>query len=76
MSDLTEARMHMHVEQRIHERLNLSHLWRVEDGEAVAADGAAASVWRVVQDAVREAGWKMVMIEDIDILIAKERVNV
>jgi hypothetical protein len=53
--------MDAHVEQRIQERLNLSHLWEIETDEdgypqASATPKAAASLWRVVQDAVREAG--------------------
>lgn len=59
----TEAVMQAHVEQRIQERLNLGHLYCVEDGEdgpeASCTGPAAASVWRVVLDAVREAGWRV-----------------
>jgi hypothetical protein len=60
---LTEIQMHAHVEQRIQERMNLSHLYRIEQGEdgpqAVCTGCAAASIWRVVLDAVREAQWRI-----------------
>ncbi len=61
---LAESQMHSHVEQRIQERMNLGHLYRIEQGdegpEGCCSPRAAASVWRVVLDAVREAGWRIV----------------
>jgi hypothetical protein len=52
-----------YVEQCIQERANLGHLYQIEDGpdgpEAALTDCAAASLWRAVQDAIREAGWRI-----------------
>jgi hypothetical protein len=60
---LSEEKLARYVEQRIQERANLGHLYQIEDGpdgpEAAFTDCAAASLWRVVQDAIREAGWKI-----------------
>jgi hypothetical protein len=54
----------VHVEQRIKERMDLSHLYLIEPGpdgpEACATEAAAASIWRVVQDAIQEAGWRCI----------------
>ena len=61
---LSERDLETHVEQRIAERMALTHLYRIEQGEngpcAVPRGQAAASIWRVVQDAVREAGGRIV----------------
>lgn len=61
---LSEEKLELHVEQRIQERANLGHLYKIEDGpegpEASFTPSAATSLWRVVQDAVREAGWRIV----------------
>lgn len=61
---LSEEKLELHVEQRIQERANLGHLYRIEDGpdgpEVMLTGRAAASLWRCVQDAVREAGWRIV----------------
>lgn len=61
---LSEEKLELLVEQRIQERANLGHLYKIEDGsegpEASFTPRAAASLWRVVQDAVREAGWRIV----------------
>ena len=63
MIPLSEAQLHTHVEQRIQERANLGHLYVIEQAEdgpvAVLRGNAAASILRVVLDAVREAGWKV-----------------
>lgn len=60
---LSEEKLERHVEQRIQERANLGHLYRIEDGhdgpEAMLTGRAAASLWRAVQDAIREAGWRI-----------------
>ena len=57
---LSEANLEIHVEERIEERMALSHLWRIEDGEVVPTERAGASLWRVVKDAVAESGWRIV----------------
>lgn len=61
---LSEEKLEIHVEQSIRERASLGHLYRIEDGpdgpEATLTGRAAASLWRAVQDAVREAGWRIV----------------
>lgn len=49
-----------HVTQCIQERMNLGHLYTIEDGEACATDEAAASIWRVVYLSIREGGWRLV----------------
>jgi hypothetical protein len=64
MLPLSVEKLDIHLEQRIQERLNLGHLYQIEDSEdgpeACCTGRAAASIWRVVQDAIREAGWKIV----------------
>lgn len=61
---LSEEKLQTHVEQRIQERADLGHLYRIEDGpdgpEAMLTGRAAASLWRAVQDAIREAGWRII----------------
>ena len=63
MIPLSEEKMHAHVEQRIQERADLQHNYEITQGddgpEASFTGCAAASIWRVVLDAVREAGWKI-----------------
>ena len=58
---MTRDTLNRHVMQRIKERMDLSHLWLIEPGpdgpEVYATEAAAASIWRVVQDALNEAGW-------------------
>ncbi len=62
---LSLGRLNAYVEQRIIERANLRRLydieWNEEEQEYTACmkSRAAASIWRVVQDALKEAGWKI-----------------
>lgn len=62
---LREAELEAHVEQRILERLQLRHLYKIEWDEAkqeyvaIMKPRAVTAIWRVVQDAVGEAGWKI-----------------
>lgn len=60
---LPRHNLNLHVAQRIKERMELGHLYLVEPGpdgpEASATGAAPASIWRVVQDAIQEAGWRI-----------------
>ena len=60
---LSEEKLGLLIEQRIQERANLGHIYSIEEGpegpDAVFNDRAAASLWRAVQDAIREAGWRI-----------------
>lgn len=60
---ITRVNLNSHVVQRIKERMDLSHLWIIEPGpdglEAYPTEEAAGSIWRVVQDAIKEAGWRV-----------------
>jgi hypothetical protein len=60
---LSEERLHDLIESRIAERANLGHLYTITEGEdgpdASFTPRAAASILRVVLDAVREAGWRI-----------------
>jgi len=60
---LDELSLDAHVEDAIMERANLRHLYDIEQGEggpeAVMKSRAAASIWRRVQEAITEAGWKV-----------------
>ena len=53
----------VHVEQRIQERCNLGHLYMIEQSDdgpvACMTDEAAASIWRAVYGAIKEAGWRI-----------------
>ncbi len=66
VTTLTETQMHAHIEQRIQERANLGHLYVIEQSDdgpvGVFRGNAAASILRVVLDAVREAGWRVTKI--------------
>jgi hypothetical protein len=61
MAMMTGEQLNEYIIERIRERLNTRNLYQVvlsEDGcEAVCRPAAAASVWNVVQDAIREVGW-------------------
>ena len=56
-------RMDLHVKQRILERVSicLRPAGLDEDGEPIweMREGGEGSVWAVVQEAIREAGWKI-----------------
>lgn len=61
MALMTIEQLDEYIVERIQLRLNMRNIYNVvlsEDGcEALCRPGAAASVWRTVQDAIREVGW-------------------
>jgi hypothetical protein len=56
----TRDAMDTHMQQVITERLNLGHLYAIEDGEAYCKPAAASSVWRLVREEVERAGWRLI----------------
>ena len=63
VSKLDDLRLGVYVVQRIQERANLGHLYEIEDTPdgpmAYMTEAGAKSIWRVVQDALDEAGWRI-----------------
>ena len=68
---LTVATLDAHIEQCIIERASLHHLYQInwnegeQEYEASMKPRAAASIWRAVQDAITEAGWKLTLQADL-----------